>query len=101
AINLLLNAVKFTPSSGFVTLTLAPSPEPTYFQMIVTDTGIGIPPEAHSFIFDAFRQVDQSSTREYGGTGLGLTIVQKLTDVLSGNITLTSTLNEGTTFIIN
>jgi signal transduction histidine kinase len=101
AINLLLNAVKFTPSGGFVTLTLAPSPEPNYFQLIVTDTGIGIPPEAHSYIFDAFRQVDQSSTREYGGTGLGLTIVQKLTDVLSGNIILTSTLNEGTTFIIN
>ncbi|MDX2076498.1 MAG: ATP-binding protein [bacterium] len=101
AMNLLMNAVKFTPSGGFITLTFAPAPEPNYFQLIVTDTGIGIPPEAHSYIFDAFRQVDQSSTREYGGTGLGLTIVKRLTDVLSGNITLTSTLNEGTTFIIN
>lgn len=98
--NLLLNAVKFTPAGGSVTLTLAPTPDQTQFQIIVMDTGIGIPPEAHTYIFEAFRQVDQSSTREYGGTGLGLTIVKKLTDALQGKIDLISTPGQGSTFTI-
>ena len=99
--NLLLNAVKFTPAGGSVTLTLAPTPDLSYFQIIVTDSGIGIPAEAHDYIFEAFRQVDQSSTREYGGTGLGLTIVKKLTDALNGKIALVSAPNEGSTFTIS
>jgi len=100
-INLLLNAVKFTPAGGSVSLTLIPTSDNIYFQIIVTDTGIGIPAEAHEYIFEAFRQVDQSSTREYGGTGLGLTIVKKLTDALHGKINLISIPNEGSTFTIS
>lgn len=100
-INLLLNAVKFTPAEGSVALTLAPTPDQAYFQIIVSDTGIGIPADAHSYIFEAFRQVDQSSTREYGGTGLGLTIVKKLTDALNGKIDLISAPNEGSTFTVS
>jgi signal transduction histidine kinase len=100
AMNLLLNAIKFTLPNGLITFTIAPIEQGTHFQLIVTDNGIGIPADAHRYIFDAFRQVDQSSTREYGGTGLGLTIVQKLTDALSGEIHLTSAPNEGSTFTI-
>ena len=99
-INLLLNAVKFTPPNGAVSLTITPTADRQFIQYIVSDTGIGIPPEAHDYIYDAFRQVDQSSTREYGGTGLGLTIVKKLTDAMSGIIHLHSVVNEGTTFTI-
>ncbi|MCL4254709.1 MAG: hypothetical protein KJ043_13165, partial [Anaerolineae bacterium] len=99
-INLLLNAVKFTPPNGAVSLTITPTADRQSIQYIVSDTGIGIPPDAHDYIYDAFRQVDQSSTREYGGTGLGLTIVKKLTDAMSGTIHLHSVVNEGTTFTI-
>lgn len=100
ALNLLMNAIKFTHMGGAITLTMQPAPQPDSWQLIVSDTGIGIPPEAHSFIYDAFRQVDQSSTRQYGGTGLGLTIVKRLTDAMHGTVALDSTPDIGTTFTI-
>jgi signal transduction histidine kinase len=99
-LNLLLNAIKFTPSNGSVSLTITATPDKQFVQYIVADTGIGIPPEAHQYIFDAFRQVDQSSTREYGGTGLGLTIVKKFTEAMSGSVHLHSIVGEGSTFTI-
>jgi signal transduction histidine kinase len=97
ASNLLSNAFKFT-SEGRVTLSL----ERRGAQMAikVTDTGIGIPPHAREFIFDEFRQVDQSSKRKYGGTGLGLAIVQKLARAMGGVVTLESEVGKGSTFTV-
>jgi signal transduction histidine kinase len=66
----------------------------------VTDTGIGIAPEAQSMVFAPFWQVDSSATREYRGSGLGLAIVKQLTDLMGGVITLKSQLGQGSTFTI-
>jgi signal transduction histidine kinase len=66
----------------------------------VSDTGCGIPLEAQSYIFDPFRQVDGSITREHAGFGLGLSLVRQLTALMGGDITLTSTVEEGSTFTI-
>jgi signal transduction histidine kinase len=96
-INLLGNAFKFT-SEGKVTLRLERRNEQMAIQ--VEDTGIGIPPHAREFIFDEFRQVDQSSKRKYGGTGLGLAIVQKLTRSMGGTVTVDSEVGKGSTFTV-
>jgi len=95
--NLLSNAFKFT-EQGRVTLDLKRTGNT--WQIIVSDTGIGIPPHAHEYIFQEFRQVDGSSTRKYGGTGLGLAIAQKLVRLMGGTIQLDSQLGEGSTFIV-
>ncbi len=96
--NLLSNAIKFT-DSGKVKLKL--SVKADTWQISVQDTGIGIPTEAHGFIFSEFRRVDQSSTREYGGTGLGLAIVHKLVTLMNGTITLESEVGQGSTFTVH
>ena len=70
------------------------------WKIIVSDTGIGIPAHAREYIFDEFRQVDGSSKRLYGGTGLGLSLVQKLSRVMGGNVALKSELGEGSTFTV-
>lgn len=98
ALNLLSNAIKFTKEGG-VTLTIS-HPAPTTWQMVVKDTGIGIPAHAQEYIFDQFRQVDSTSTREYGGTGLGLAIVHNLLQLMGGTIRVNSQVGEGSTFII-
>jgi signal transduction histidine kinase len=97
ATNLLGNAFKFT-TEGSVTLKLERQDGQMAIQ--VTDTGIGIPPHAREFIFDEFRQVDQSSKRQYGGTGLGLAIVQKLTRAMGGTISVESEVGKGSTFTV-
>ena len=66
----------------------------------VQDTGMGIPPHAREYIFDEFRQVDQSSKREHGGTGLGLAIVNKVVRAMGGTISLQSEVGEGSTFTV-
>jgi signal transduction histidine kinase len=93
--NLLSNAVKFT-EHGKVKLALRQTEDTILIQ--VSDTGIGIPPHALTYIFDEFRQVDGSSRRVYGGTGLGLAIVRNLCRLMSGTISVSSTLGEGSTF---
>lgn len=97
AINLLSNAFKFTPK-GKVSLEL--QREGDSWMVSVSDTGIGIPPHAREYIFDEFRQVDGSSKREFGGTGLGLALVQKLTRAMNGNVSLQSEVGKGSTFTI-
>ena len=97
ATNLLSNAFKFT-SHGKVELKLERRDENLAIQ--VTDTGIGIPPHAREFIFDEFRQVDQSSKRIYGGTGLGLAIVQRFVREMGGTVTLESEVGKGSTFTV-
>lgn len=96
-INLLSNAIKFTEQGG---ITLKLEVHDTTWNILVSDTGIGIPPHARDFIFEEFRQVDQSSKRKYGGTGLGLAIVQKYARSMGGNVTLKSELGQGSTFMV-
>lgn len=95
AVNLLSNAIKFT-EKGSVTLSLRA--DGGRWMMEVADTGIGIPPHALGYIFDEFRQVDGSSTRAYGGSGLGLAIARNLARMMGGNITVNSTMGEGSVF---
>lgn len=97
AINLLGNAIKFT-EQGQVNLSLAR--EDGKWEITVEDTGIGIPPHAREFIFEEFRQVDQSSRRKYGGTGLGLAIVQRYARAMGGSVNVKSELGKGSTFIV-
>lgn len=104
-INLIGNAIKFT-NTGTVTVSariLGPQSSKNDFESVlieVKDTGIGIKPEYMNIIFEEFRQGDASTTREYGGTGLGLTIAKKLTELMGGKITVTSKIDEGSVFTV-
>jgi signal transduction histidine kinase/DNA-binding response OmpR family regulator/CHASE3 domain sensor protein len=96
--NLLANALKFT-EKGSVLLHVSATPDDRV-QFAVTDTGIGIGPDQHEAIFEAFRQADGSTHRKYGGTGLGLSIARDLARRMGGDIHLSSTLGEGSTFFL-
>jgi signal transduction histidine kinase len=97
ALNLLSNALKFT-ERGWVRLTLKGQADT--WQIEVRDTGIGIPPDALGYIFEAFRQVDSSSTRSYGGAGLGLAIVRNLCGIMGGKIEVESPQGQGSIFTV-
>ena len=97
-INLLSNAIKFT-ESGTVTVEAGEVDE-NKIAISITDTGIGIAPEDRDKIFQAFRQADQSFTRQHSGTGLGLAIAQSLVKMMGGEISLDSNLGQGATFTI-
>lgn len=98
SLNLLSNAVKFT-EKGKISFSVQRRSENTW-GIVVKDTGTGIAPHAQEYIFDEFRQADNSSTRKFGGTGLGLSIVRNLTLMMAGNIQLQSKLDEGSTFTV-
>lgn len=98
--NLLGNAVKFT-NEGSVTLSASfesggTESDAGTLDVEVADTGIGIAPERHARLFEAYTQADQSTTRRYGGTGLGLTICRELILLMRGHIELDSRVGEGT-----
>ncbi len=98
--NLLGNAVKFTPE-GFVHLEVLvhnEDEESVELELVVRDTGIGIPEEGISRLFQAFTQGDASTTRRYGGTGLGLAISAELSKAMGGDISVESDFGSGTTF---
>ena len=102
--NLVNNAIKFTASGGEVVLAIEPkhiSDKHIDIQFDVIDSGIGISPEKQKTLFDAFTQADSSITREYGGTGLGLTICNHLVHLMGGEICVESESNVGSTFSIN
>ncbi len=94
--NLIGNAIKFTEKGtiefgyDFV--------ENNTIQFYIKDTGIGLPPDKLNVIFERFRQAQESTTKEYGGTGLGLTISRRLVELLGGKIWVESFINEGSTF---
>jgi len=88
-INLLDNAAKFT-DQGWITLRARAFPERGFVELEVQDTGIGIPPEKQPLLFEKFRQVDSSFTRQQGGSGLGLAISRWLVEMMGGRIKLAS-----------
>jgi PAS domain S-box-containing protein len=99
-LNFVDNALKFT-ARGAVTVKVAAEPahlDEQVLRFTVTDTGVGIPLEKQGMIFEAFAQVDGSTTRHYGGTGLGLAIASQLIVLMRGNITVESVVGQGTTF---
>ncbi|HMT30222.1 MAG TPA: response regulator, partial [Bacteroidia bacterium] len=108
--NLLSNAFKFTEPDGFVKLEATLAPKDKNYQneklknarevicFAVSDSGIGIPEGKQKLIFEAFSQADSSTTRKYGGTGLGLTICRQLTSLLGGDILVESLDGKGSVF---
>ncbi|HVI93557.1 MAG TPA: ATP-binding protein [Anaeromyxobacter sp.] len=98
-VNLCSNAVKFTPAGGTINVSSEALPGDRV-AIHVTDTGIGIGEEHLPKVFDVFYQVDGSSTREYGGAGLGLAIVKSFVEAHGGEVTVRSTLGQGTTFAL-
>ena len=98
-VNLLSNAVKFT-DSGSVRVEVNQVGEDR-ITIIVRDTGIGIEPENIPYIFEEFRQIDQSTTRRHSGSGLGLAITKWLIQMMGGHITVTSQLGKGSAFRID
>jgi signal transduction histidine kinase len=117
-LNLVENAIKFTPASGSVTLSAQAAPmaasggggeegglvllgaQRAAVQFRVADTGIGIPESERQRVFDAFYQVDSSSTREQGGTGLGLSIVKRLVEGHEGTVHVEANEPQGTVFVV-
>ncbi len=99
--NVIDNAIKFT-EHGFVMVHVdrAGPAAPEQIRFVVRDTGIGIAPEKLGLIFEKFTQADTSTTRRYGGTGLGLTICRQLAEVMGGSITAASSVGSGSTFTI-
>ncbi|HEY4423558.1 MAG TPA: heavy metal sensor histidine kinase [Pyrinomonadaceae bacterium] len=97
-LNLLDNAVKYTPAGGEISLALVR--QNGNAEIVVRDTGIGIPAEAQSRVFDRFYRVDKARARTMGGAGLGLSIAQWIVEVHGGSINLASTPGHGSTFTI-
>ncbi len=100
-LNLTNNAIKFTKKGGVTIEVRVKEDQETQqiLQLLVKDTGIGISERNLQKLFTEFTQAEASTTRNYGGTGLGLTIVQRLIGLMQGSISVESTLSEGTTFI--
>ena len=102
-INILGNAVKFTPEGGSVTFTIGETARydgKSTLRLIMTDTGIGMSEEYLPKLFDAFSQEDSNSTNRYGSTGLGMPITKSMVELMNGTIEVQSRKGVGTTFIV-
>jgi signal transduction histidine kinase len=100
-INLINNAIKFTHKGHvFVSVSLQDVEGQPFVRFDVEDTGIGIPKEKQSLIFESFTQADGATTRKYGGTGLGLTITKKLAELMGGHIEVVSEEDKGSVFTL-
>ncbi|WP_024303205.1 CHASE domain-containing protein [Pseudogulbenkiania sp. MAI-1] len=98
-LNLLANALKFTPAGGWIRLE-ATARDEQWFQLEVTDSGIGIEEDKLPLLFTRFQQVDSSSTRQYGGTGIGLALVKELAELMGGHVGVESTPGKGSRFYV-
>ena len=96
-LNLVRNAITYTPDGGIVSISLHQADE-EYMTLLVSDTGIGIPPEEQELIFERFYRTDASRSRRSGGAGLGLTIARDLVVAMGGSISVESVVGEGSTF---
>ncbi len=99
-VNLLSNAVKFTPAGGSVGLEVSSDAERQAIHFTVWDTGIGIAPEDMDRLFRPFVQLDSSLARQYTGTGLGLALVKRLTEMLGGEVAVVSQVGKGSRFTV-
>jgi signal transduction histidine kinase len=109
-VNLLSNAVKFTPAGGRIAVRAAPASKGPpaagpfvsagYFQIAVEDNGIGIPRDVQGKVFDTFYQADSSASREYGGAGLGLSIVKSYVEAHGGEVSVKSEQGKGSVFTL-
>ncbi len=98
-LNVLSNAAKFT-HQGSITLEVSRTPDGDFVRFEIADTGIGIPEDRLDSVFDEFSQADESTTRNYGGTGLGLPISRHFCRMMEGDLTVASTPGKGSTFTI-
>ncbi len=96
--NLVENGIKYNVPGGTLTISLTRKDDNAY--LTIADTGVGIPEDSVLYIFDRFYRVDKARSRKSGGSGLGLSIVQSLTERNGGNITVSSKLGEGTVFTV-
>src|SRR5690606_19727471 len=107
-VNVLSNAIKFTPAGGTVTIACGsaegvdslPDGKGPFTAITVTDSGIGIPADQHESIFEAFVQVEKGYTRQHGGAGLGLAISRRLARTMGGDLTVRSELGSGSSFTL-
>ena len=97
--NLIANAIQYTPPPG--TITLALYSRNNRAELIISDTGIGISETEHSRIFERFFRVEQSRSRETGGVGLGLSLVQKICELHNAEISISSAIGKGSTFVVS
>jgi signal transduction histidine kinase len=97
-VNLVNNSIKFT-DTGSIHINLART-DKRHWKLEVLDTGIGIPDEELSSVFEAFRQVDSTATRKHGGFGLGLTIVKQLAELMGGEVSVKSKIDVGSIFTV-
>ncbi len=100
-VNLLTNAIKFTPQGGKVTLEVIGDQNKNIAYFTVSDTGIGIPENEMVHLFQPFVQIDSSLSRQHEGTGLGLSLVYKLTEMHGGSVTVESQIGKGSRFTVS
>ena len=103
-INILGNAVKFTPAPGTVSLTIEQTrtfEDKAALRFVITDTGIGMDKEYLPKIFEAFTQEDATTTNKYGGSGLGMAITKNIAEMMSGSVSVDSEKGVGSTFTVN
>jgi PAS domain S-box-containing protein len=100
-VNLLSNAVKFTPEGGKIDLKIEGNEDEEVVYFTVSDNGIGIPEHEFKHLFKPFMQIDSSLSRQYEGTGLGLSLVYRLSDMLGGSVSVISEMGQGSHFIVS
>lgn len=98
-LNLVSNALKFTPEGGWVRLTVSPLDDDR-FELSVADSGIGIARDKQPELFNRFHQIDTSATRQYGGSGIGLALVKQLTELMGGEVGVDSEEGRGSRFFV-